>query len=419
MATVAPEERIVTLDIVRGVAVMGILAMNIVGFAMPFSAYMNPAAYGMEGPADLASWLFSFVLVDGKMRGLFTFLFGASILLVVQRARAAGGSAASAHYWRMAWLAVFGLIHFYLIWFGDILLAYALIGMVAFLFRDLAVRSLVIWGMVLLTLQLLLMGMGSFAFWALQAAAAAPDAAPDAVAAWNEMSEGFAPPDAAKLAQDLALHRGSYGGIIEHRIAELGYFPFAGLLFGGCETLGYMVLGMAALKSGLLTGAWENARYRRWAVVTLATAIPAYVLLAWLLWSAGFSAAALFTWSMSATTLLRPLMVVGYAALIILLTRRGGALVGRIAAAGRVAFTNYLGTSIVMTTLFYGYGFGLYGAFSRMELWIVVLAMWALMLVWSKPWLERFRYGPLEWLWRSLARRRAEPIRRTEGTAAD
>src|SRR4028118_1972188 len=86
-AATEPPPRIATLDIVRGVAVMGILAMNIVAFAMPFQAYMNPLAYGNEGPADIASWAFNFVLIDGKMRGLFSFLFGASMLLVIERAR--------------------------------------------------------------------------------------------------------------------------------------------------------------------------------------------------------------------------------------------------------------------------------------------------------------------------------------------
>jgi uncharacterized protein len=119
-----------------------------------------------------------------------------------------------------------------------------------------------------------------------------------------------------------------------------------------------------------------------------------------------------FAIAMAATVPLRPLMVAGTAALIILLSRRGGALVERIAAAGRAAFTNYLGTSILMTTLFYGYGTGLYGSLSRAELWIPVVAAWALMLWWSKPWLDRFRYGPLEWLWRSLSRWDVQPMRR-------
>ena len=105
-------------------------------------------------------------------------------------------------------------------------------------------------------------------------------------------------------------------------------------------------------------------------------------------------------------------MILGYAALIILLTRRGGWLVDRIAAAGRAAFTNYLGASILMTGLFYGWGLGWFGSLSRVELWLVVITMWALMLAWSKPWLDRFAYGPFEWLWRSLARWKIQPMRK-------
>ena len=101
----------------------------------------------------------------------------------------------------------------------------------------------------------------------------------------------------------------------------------------------------------------------------------------------------------------------GYAALIILLGRSGGAIVRRIAAAGRAAFTNYLGTSLVASTIFYGYGLGLYGRLDRLEAWIIVPVVWLLILTWSKPWLDRFRYGPFEWLWRSLARFRLQPMR--------
>src|SRR4029079_19331024 len=155
-ATTAPGERIATLDIVRGVAVMGILAMNIVAFAMPGAAYPNPMAYGTEGPADLASWVFSFILIDGKMRGLFSFLFGASLLLVVERAEASGQSPARVHCSRMAWLLVFGLVHFYLIWWGDLLSLSAPVGMIAFLFRRFTVRHMTHIGIGLILVQFLL-----------------------------------------------------------------------------------------------------------------------------------------------------------------------------------------------------------------------------------------------------------------------
>src|SRR3546814_4576029 len=117
----ATNRRFESLDAIRGVAVMGILAMNIVAFALPFSAYSNPAAGGPPAPADLATWVFDFVFVDSKMRGLFSLLFGASTLLVIERAAAQGRSQEAAHYARMIWLALFGLAHFYLIWFGHIL----------------------------------------------------------------------------------------------------------------------------------------------------------------------------------------------------------------------------------------------------------------------------------------------------------
>ena len=122
---------------------------------------------------------------------------------------------------------------------------------------------------------------------------------------------------------------------------------------------------------------------------------PRYVLLAWI----------------TLATPVRPLLILGYAALIIVLARPGGWLTSRIAAAGRTAFSNYIGTSLVCTTLFYGYGVGLFGYLTRAQLYIVVALVWIGMLGWSKPWLDRFRYGPLEWLWRSLARYEWQPMR--------
>jgi len=406
--------RIATLDIVRGVAVMGILAMNIVAFAMPFQAYMNPEAYGLESPADLASWAFSFVLVDGKMRGLFSFLFGASTLLVIERAEAAGESPARIHYMRMLWLLVFGLLHFYFVWFGDILALYAQTGLILFFFRNLSVRALVRWGVALVLVQTLLFV--AVAAWALYLAGSA-NLTPDEAETWRSMQEGFVPLTGPALRQELALYQGAYVGLVHERLVEHLGKPFTGTPLFLAETLGYMVLGMAALKSGFFRGEWPLARYRKWAAVCLGIGIPVYAALAFLLVRQGFATENIFLYAVAGTTAFRPVMVVGIAALIIVLTRNGGWLVDRIAAAGRAAFTNYLGTSILMTTLFYGYGVGIYGSLSRIELWLPVVAMWALMLLWSKPWLDRFRYGPFEWLWRSLARMRLEPMRKRRGAA--
>jgi uncharacterized protein len=411
-AVTAPPPRIATLDIVRGVAVMGILAMNIVNFAMPPQAYGNPAAYGTEGAADLAAWTLGFVLFEGKMRGLFSLLFGASMLVVIERAEAAGADGAAIHFRRMAWLALIGLLHFYLIWAGDILFGYAMAGMAAWFFHAREARSLVAWGIALILVQLLLFAAIAGAVAMLAAEATASGAAPEAVAAWAGKQGMFGVPDADTLRRTLDLYRGGYGGIVAHRVTVLGAEPFEALLLFSWETVGYMLIGMAALKSGFLRGAWSQAAYRRTARACLGFAMPVYGLYALLLARADFPVPLLLAIGWAGTVPVRLAMIVGLAALIVASTRGGGRLAGRIAAAGRAAFTNYLGTSIVMTTLFYGYGGGLYGHVSRAELWLVVVPMWALMLLWSKPWLERFHYGPAEWLWRSLARGEAQPMRK-------
>ncbi|MDQ3246515.1 MAG: DUF418 domain-containing protein [Pseudomonadota bacterium] len=405
--------RIQTLDIVRGVAVMGILAMNIVAFAMPFQAYMNPLATGAVSQADFVSWLFSFIFVDGKMRGLFSFLFGASMLLVIEKAGGSGQSPASLHFRRMVWLLVFGLIHLYLIWFGDILVGYALIGMVAWLFRKLSPRALICWGIGLLVVQLLVFSGLAFATFELSQAAAAPGADPAMVREWQAMQRQFGALTPQALAEQVRIYgQGGYGAVLSDRLAHHATAPIKGVLLFGWETLGYFLFGMAALKTGFLTGGWSRRAYRKSVLIGFGIGIPAYGLLAWVVAREAFSVPMVFGIVMGATVPFRPLMVVAVAALIILLTQQGGALVERIAATGRAAFTNYLGTSLIMTTLFYGYGFSLFGTMGRAELWIVVVAMWAVMLAWSKPWLDRFQYGPLEWLWRSLARGKVQPLRK-------
>ena len=410
-AVILPQGRIATLDIVRGVAVLGILAMNIVAFAMPGAAYMNPAAYGTESAADLGSWIFSFILIDGKMRGLFSFLFGASMLLVIDRAEAAGASPARVHYSRMFWLLAFGLIHYFFIWYGDILSLYAPIGMLAYAFRHMSPVKLIVLGCCLLFAQFVLTGFFAFAIDMQQSLALAPHADPEAIAAWAEMQKGFGLYTPPQLQHVLDLYRGGYGPIVRHQLGEW-QGPLNSLWQSGWETLAYMLFGMAALRSGFLTGAWERRRYLNVIALGFGIGIPLYAALAWWLIHEHFSVFAIVAGWLTATVPIRPFMILAIAACVILLTGGGGWLTQRLAAAGRAAFTNYLGTSILMAVLFYGYGFGLFGHLTRVQLWLPVTGAWMLMLLWSKPWLDRFTYGPFEWLWRSLARGRLQPMRR-------
>jgi uncharacterized protein len=415
-ATTEAGARIRSLDVLRGIAVLGILAMNIIAFAMPFQAYMHPPAYGGTEGLDYWSWALSFVFIDGKMRALFSILFGASMLLVVDRAVAAGRSGASVHYRRMAWLLVFGLIHFFLIWFGDILTAYAVIGMIAYLFARKSARALRNWALGLFALSTLAYAVFFLSPLVLEAAANAPDARAELVENYRQLKADMGGGTPEALAADVArFSQGSWLEIVAYTLRERAGFLVQSILMFGPETLALMLLGMWGLRSGFLTGAWEAQRLRRMAMLCLGISVPVYALLAFAITRAEFALFPSLAMTGFAAALVRPVMALGYAALIVLIVQRtgaAGALGSRIAAAGRAAFTNYLGTSIVATFIFYGWGLGLYGSFSRAELWIVVVGIWALMLLWSKPWLERNAYGPLEWLWRSLARGSFQPMRR-------
>jgi len=408
--------RVATLDVIRGVAVMGILIMNIVAFAMPEAAYMNPASFGSHGAVDYGVWAVNFVLVDGKMRGLFSFLFGASMLLVIERAEAKGENPLRVHYARMFWLLLFGLAHLYFIWWGDILHHYALVGALAYAFRKMPPHQLVIAGLILIGLETALIFTLMRGMSHSQALVAAHHADAATLQQYRNYVESFGQPDAAYLAHDVAVHRGGYAMVFADRLPVAMRTPIQTLPFVGMETLAYMLLGMACFKTGMLSGAWPRALYRRWLAIGFGIGIPAYVVLLVLQVRGGFDPYWVALGGVTLSTPFRPLMIIGWACLIILLARPGGALTARIGATGRMTFSNYLGTSLICSTLFYGYGGGLYGQLSRAELYIVVAAVWVLMLLWSKPWLDHFRYGPFEWLWRSLARGKLQPMR---GAATD
>jgi uncharacterized protein len=254
--------------VIRGVAVMGIFSVNVIAFAMIESAYFNPAAYCGHSGANLAVWAANMVVVDGKMRTLFSMLFGASTLLVIERAERSGGVGWWTHCRRMIVLLGFGLIHYYFIWFGDILTLYAISGLIAFLFRSMPPEKLAALGAALLLGSMILFGLFLHGQYVADIAAHAPDASAKAISEWNDGLGGLYP-SAADVATDKALHLGSYANFVGYNLAHWqGIFgdtlPFL------MDTVGLMLLGMAGFKSGFLTGEWANSSYRRLAVPALA-----------------------------------------------------------------------------------------------------------------------------------------------------
>ena len=399
--------RLITLDVVRGIAVMGIVSVNVVNFAMIQAAYLNPRAYGGSTGENALVWALNLLLVDGKFRTLFSGLFGASMLLVIERAGAAGWSV---HWRRMAVLLLLGLAHAILLWRGDILSLYAMTGILAYLFHRLSVERLVGLGATLSLASLLLFGAIAVTLYHHDVVAHGPDPSAVIVHSWNTNLAAFYP-TAQQIAADIRIYDGSWASIVAHEAGNARHILTNTLLLLP-DTLGLMLLGMAAYKSGFLTGAWSDRRYRRIARWGIGLGLAGFAALAAAYWASGFYVPLLFGGFMAAMVPFRIVMAAGYAALLILLFREPSAVRKRIAAVGRAAFTNYLLTSLIGAFVFYGWGLGWYGDVSRAQAWLLVPLVWLIMLAWSKPWLDRFHYGPFEWLWRSLARWQAQPLRR-------
>ena len=370
----AEAQRHRTLDIVRGVAVIGILVVNIGDFALPSAARLNPTAWGGTDPLNLGLWALNWVAFDNKMRGLFSLLFGASLLLVADRARASGRARWAVQGPRLLVLLVLGAAHYVLLWDGDILMLYALVGLLALPFvegeRFELVRVAAAAFAVSALLRLLIFAPGGM------------DAA--------EREPGSVSADlmAAGVSADLAAAAGGYALHVSDRLHSLPSRELGNIVFAAPDTLGLMMIGMLLLRSGLLTGRFERSeawRLTRWNA--LAAGVPLLVLATWL-WAGGFpTGRSEFVYFLIAYPFNIALTVAWAAGLAAWASAATGWLARALEATGRAAFTNYMATSLVMTTLFYGYGGGLFGQANRWQAWLFVLCGAALMLAWSRPWL--------------------------------
>jgi uncharacterized protein len=411
-APVRGENRISSLDFIRGIAVMGILAANIVAFGQPMSAYTFPEAF-LTDPGDPGGWqwIAQFIVIDGKMRGLFTLLFGAGMYLFMERAWARG-STRWLQAWRLFVLLGFGLVHFYLIWFGDILAMYAMIGFAALAFMRFQPGTQMRLGLFIYVLGAILLA-GVFTIQYMIAETGFGTSAEGLVTARQQILQGMETTRADDAIFAQLTQTGDYAGLIAARFEKQWFLPFVNPLFFFLETLPLMLMGMALYRTGFFSGDYARAKMLRWGWAGVIVGAALHLALGLFVKANGFgyfsANAAFIGWSM----IPRLMMVLGLAALLVEASKGAtGWLAQRVSAAGRAAFTNYLGTSVLMMVVFQGWGLGLFGDLNRPLLYLVVVLTCALMLAWSKPWLDRFRYGPLEWLWRCLTYRRVFPIRR-------
>lgn len=409
-ATGDADARLFALDLIRGVAVLGILAVNIAGFAGPTAATYTPRA--VLPPDPLADGLFAgmLVLFEGKMRALFSILFGASMMLFVERADAAGRDGQMLQLRRLGWLALLGYLHFALLWWGDILFLYAIAGGIALAFRHMPMRGIAI------------VALFAFTVWQAQGIASR---LPSALAEYG-VAEGTADAAAARGAAvnaqrwqqridaEMAHYRLGFAEQARERLSKEPFEPVRGALFTIGETVPYMLAGMLLYMTGFFAGEWPRRRLRAITLAGIGLGGAASISFAAWAWASGFPPMTMILAINHALGFPHFAMAMGYAALLMLWAPRiaRSAMGHRLATAGRMAFSNYIGTSILMTALFYGWGLGLVGQVPYAALPLFVLLAWGVMLGWSAPWLVRFRQGPLEWLWRSLAEMRIMPMKR-------
>lgn len=393
-------ERIPSLDLLRGFALLGILIINIQVFSMISAAYLNPTAYGDLGGVNGWVYVLSHVLADQKFMTLFTILYGAGIVLMTSRAEARGASSSTVHYRRTFILLVIGLLHAYLLWAGDVLVSYALCALVVFPFRKLSPRTLLTLGLgsVLLTSAI-------FLFTGLSLGYIPPDAITEMTDNWK--------PSAELVQEEVAAYRSGWLEQMEERVDTALFLQTKGFLLWGLWRIGgLMLVGMALFKWGVLAAARSSRFY-----VSLAAA---GLTLGWALASYGLVRNFARNWSLDCQFVGSQynywgsiLVSLGYLSLVMLICKSdlGGRLLQSISAVGRTALSNYLLQSVLCTTLFYGHGLGLFGSVERKGQVAVVLMVWVVQLVASYWWVKRFRYGPMEWMWRSLTYGQLQPIR--------
>lgn len=405
----APDQRLLSLDLIRGIAVLGILAINIAGFAGPSIGTISPALTAHDSLADRAAFTFGFLFFEGKMRTLFTILFGAGMVLFWERMEAAGRDGDVLQLRRLIWLMAIGALHYVLLWWGDILFVYALCGIGALLLRPLADRWLLIIALLLYYLWHL---WGLFDIAPLVHAESAVRLG-TATLAQHAMVDNWLGPAREWAALEIAEAR---LGFFELALVKLSERPFWQLdMVSGIfsETLPLMLIGMVMYRRGFFDGRLSRSRLVSLGLVTTGAGLTLTALFLGWAWPRDLPPIAMeaaITWGLALPHLLTG---VGYAALLVVAAPRLArtALGSRLIAAGQTAFSNYIATSLVMTAVFYGWGLGLYGRIGPLAQWGFVVGGWLAMLAWSQPWLAHFRRGPLEWLWRSLIERKILPNR--------
>ncbi len=365
--------RITSLDLIRGVAVLGILLMNAVSFRFGTSPYFNLSAGGSETALDWAVGIFGEIFIDQKFMGLFSMLFGAGMILFIDRAARRGRRAVMLNLWRNALLLMIGILH-YALWIGDVLMVYAVSSVFLLALRKLNNKALISVGVALFALS----------------AACALLVQYIANETGDPLSGLWTPGDIASAESPIP------------PLFLFGYF---------LRALGLILIGAGLYRTGFMNGSHSPKVYRTTAIVGLAVGLPLAALGVIVTAAAAYSREIAFIGQIPNTLGTIPASLAYMSLIIIWNNRADSAFMRRLRAVGRMALTNYLAQTILGVLLLTAL-LGDVGWVNRAAVLLFILAVWALQIWWSQAWLDRFLYGPAEWLWRCATYRSLQPLRR-------
>ena len=434
---VATAERVKTIDIIRGVALLGILMMNIPGFGIDGSAF-NTVLSGSHKNADFITFAVIETFFSGTMRGLFSMLFGAGmILFTINKKDIPGGTTVAEYYYRrLLWLVLFGVLNAYiLLWQGDILFYYGLCGMLLFPFRKMRPKWLLVIGIFCIGIGIL-----KTMLWYpeisktratyLEAVAAEKqnkkltDEQKEAKTQWLEIEKNQKP-DTASSNRNIRKMHSNYPTIFSYFIPGNASNETWGMYHGLWDMLCMMFIGMALFGWGFFSNKLSTSTYLMGLLIGYAIGIPLGLTMVFKGYVGWFSNIGAYIdqyrvphWVLG--DIRRFFLCIGHACLIMLIFRSRIVpwLMKALSNVGQMAFTNYLMQSIICTWIFFGYGFSVYNNLRYYQLYYVVFAVWVFQLIFSSVWLRYYRFGPFEWLWRSLTYWRKQPMKKTVSTEA-
>ncbi len=419
-----PGDRIQSLDILRGIVLFGILLMNINGMALG-NAYNDPTLGGGATGLNLYTWIMTNMFFEGTMRALFSLLFGVGMFIFLDslEKKGAGIEAANIYFRRLAWLLVFGLIHAYLLlWVGEILYNYALMGFLVFSFRKMQPKFLILIAVGLMCVGTL------WSYFDYRGDAKFIKQVEEVQVLKAEDKDLSDELQKVNMRWEEHLKKRTSESIEEYNTnMQKGYFDVMAFLaptsthfnehdpyrYDLWDVLAMMLIGIALYKLKILTGVKSFSFYGLMAVIGYGIGLSVNYYEVTMILEDNFS---LLSFSKSQITydLGRVPLAMGHIAMIMIFCKISlfNWLKTSLAAVGRMALTNYIMHSIFSLIIFTGVGFGLFGKLQRYELLYVVVSIWIFQLILSPIWLRYYQFGPMEWLWRNLSYMKRHPLKK-------